>query len=170
MGARCTCPPIDVGLGSMKRLLAMIALTGAACLTACTPGGSPAPGPSDSTGTSGGTGASDSTETPGSTEGTPSSAGASGVKDSCELFNSLYAEYAATAKEDADAFDDIYLRSDEAQATAPEEVSGLFSALGMLALDRSLGEAPSQESKDAIQDAFLASSGPCTAEGVTLKI
>ncbi|WP_120522513.1 hypothetical protein [Arthrobacter celericrescens] len=149
----------------MKRLLAMIALVGAACLTACTPGGaSPAPGSAPAS-------PSDSIETPGSTEGTPSSsAGAGDVKDACELFNSLYAEFAATAKDDADAFDDIYLRADEAQTTAPEEVSGLFYALSLLALDRSLGDAPSQESKDAIQDAFLASSVPCTAEGVTLKI
>jgi len=156
----------------MKNLLATIALVGAACLTACSPGGAgPAPStaptsPSDSASTS----AEPGTEVTGGTEGTPSSAAASGVKESCELFNSLYAEYAATGKDDADGFDDIYLRSDDAKESAPEEVSGLFAALSLLALDRSLGDPPSQESKDAIQDAFLASSGPCTAEGVTLKI
>lgn len=152
----------------MKNLLATIALACAACLTACSPGGAgpvpstAAPSPSNS--------ASSSAGPSGGTEGTPSSAAASGVKESCELFNSLYAEYAATGKDDADAFDDIYLRSDEAKESAPEEVSGLFAALSLLALDRSLGDPPSQESKDAIQDAFLSSSGPCTAEGVTLKI
>jgi hypothetical protein len=147
----------------------MIALTGAACLTACSPGASTAPGNAPAS-SSDSTAPSDSTSPSDGTDGSPSSAAAGGVKESCELFNSLYAEYAATGKDDADGFDDIYLRADEAQATAPEEVSALFSALSMLALDRAQGEAPSQESKDAIQDAFLAGSGPCTAEGVTLKI
>ncbi|OFI36807.1 hypothetical protein BIU82_12105 [Arthrobacter sp. SW1] len=146
----------------MKKLLATIALAGAACLTACSPGGG-TPAPSTEA-------PSTPAETPSSSPAESPSAAAGGVKESCELFNSLYAEYAATGNDDADAFDDIYLRADEAKATAPEEVSGLFSALSLLALDRSLGEAPSQESKDAIQDAFLSSSAACSAEGVTLKL
>ncbi len=169
MRTRCTARAFPVGLGTMKRLLATIAVAGA-CLTACSPGGagpapsSTPPSPSNNAGPSG------SAEPSGGTEGTLSSAAASGVKESCELFNSLYAEYAATGKDDANGFDDIYLRADDAKESAPDEVSGLFDALSLLALDRSLGDAPSQESKDAIQNAFLASSGPCTAEGVTLKI
>jgi hypothetical protein len=155
----------------MKTLLATSALAFAACLTACSPGAGPAPGtapPSPSEGAS--TSAEPGTAVAGGTEGTPSSASASSVKESCELFNSLYAEYAAMGKDDADGFDEIYLRSDDAKEAAPEEVSGLFAALSLLALDRSLGDVPSQESRDALRDAFLASSGPCTAEGVTLRI
>jgi len=173
MRIRCTAYPIPVGLGSMKNLLATIAIAGAACLTACSPGGAgPAPSSAPPSASSNAevSNSADASGPSGGTEGTPSSATAGSVKESCELFNSLYAEYAATGKDDADGFDDIYLRSDDAKESAPEEVAGLFAALSLLALDRSLGEAPSQESKDAIQDAFLASSGPCTAEGVTLKI
>jgi len=89
----------------MKNLLATIAIAGAACLTACSPGGAgPAPSSAPPSASSNAevSNSADASGPSGGTEGTPSSATAGSVKESCELFNSLYAEYAATGKDDAD--------------------------------------------------------------------
>lgn len=91
------------------------------------------------------------------------------IKGSCEEFNSIMEEMRATSPDDADAFDDLYVRSEEAKKTSPEETYGLFSATSLLALDKALGET-NQETSDALRDATFAASGPCTAEDVTLLL
>jgi len=153
----------------MKKILAGLALAGLAGLTACTP----AAGPTTET-------SAPPTEPSGASAASPSSsksasaAGTAGVKESCEAFNALIARYGAAKSTDANAFEDIYLKSEEAKDAAPAEVSGLFAALSLLAIDHSsvaeTNGQPEQASKDAVRDAVFASAGACTAEGVTLKL
>lgn len=95
---------------------------------------------------------------------------ATGVKDACEKFNSLYAEFGAIDPSDADAYDSVYLSADEAKASAPGDTAGLFAALSLLALERGSGEEPSADSQTALMDAVSANSAACTVEGVTLTL
>lgn len=99
---------------------------------------------------------------------------ASSVKEACELFNSLYAQYAAVPGDDPNAYEDIYLKSEDAKNSAPDEVSGLFAALSLIAIDHAraaeTGGEPEQASKDAVRDAVFANAGTCTAADVTLQL
>ena len=91
------------------------------------------------------------------------------MKESCELFNSIVADLRAVKPEDSDGYDDIYFRAQEAKDAASGNQKGLFAAVSLLALDRSLGERPSKQSEDAMRDALFGNAGECTAEDVTLK-
>ncbi|MEP7762829.1 hypothetical protein [Sanguibacter sp. 25GB23B1] len=91
------------------------------------------------------------------------------IASSCEEFNTLMDDIRATDAGDSDAFDAIYLRSEDAEEVAPAETEDLFDAVSLLALDKSLGD-ESQETADALRDATFAASGACTAEGVTLTL
>jgi hypothetical protein len=167
----------------MKKILAAMALAGLAGLTACAPAAEPpvetsAPktessSPSIVSPSPSAAGTLPAAGAPPASGATPA-ARAAGVKESCEKFNSLFAEYGAADGTDENAFEGIYLRSKEAKEAAPEEVSGLFAALSLLAIDRAgvaaEGGEPEQESKDAIRDAVFANAGACTAEGVTLRL
>lgn len=103
----------------------------------------------------------------------PAASGAS-VKDVCETFNSLYAEYKAVTDNDPNAFEDIYLKSQDAKKTVTGDLRGLFASLSLLSIDHSTaagnGGQPEQASKDAVRDAVFANAGTCTAEGVTLRL
>lgn len=156
----------------MKKILAAVALAGLAAFTACAPAGgsgtetsaprteassAPEPSPSSST----------------SASKSASAAGTSGVKEACETFNSLYAEYKAI-QNDSNAYEDVYLAAQDAQDTVEGNLVGLFASLKLLAIDHSsavdTGGRPEQESKDAVRDAVFANAGECTAAGVTLRL
>lgn len=146
--------------GKPLTLAALIAL--GALLTACAPAAEPAPEKPAASEPAG----DDAGET-GETDATGETLG---VTESCELFNTTYAELRTIAADDADAYDDVYLAVEEALPTVAPETSALFSALSATALEASLGEGVSAETEDALGTAFLAASGDCTAAGVTLKM
>ncbi len=156
----------------MKKIFAVVAFAGLAGLTACAPAGgtgtetsaaktetssAPAPSPSASA----------------SASKSASAAGTSGVKEACETFNSLFAEYKAV-QNDSNAYEDIYLAAQDAQDTVTGNLIGLFASLKVLAIDHSsavdTGGQPEQASKDAVRDAVFANANECTAAGVTLKL
>ncbi|WP_104172024.1 hypothetical protein [Arthrobacter sp. Y81] len=159
----------------MKKILAVVAFAGMAGLTACA-----ATGPDSGSGTET---SAPKTETSSAPAPSPSAskpasksasaAGTSGVKEACETFNSLYADYKAI-QNDSNAYEDIYLAADDAQDTVTGNLVGLFASLKVLAIDHSsavdTGGKPEQESKDAVRDAVFANAGECTAAGVTLRL
>jgi hypothetical protein len=163
----------------MKRFLAMVPAAALAALTACSvsapvpkaPSAAPVqpePGATRATGS-----ASGSAGTPPSSVATSSAtSSAGGTKAACELFNSLFADYAAVPAGDPEGYEDIYLRAEDAKDTVSGDLRGLFAALGLLAIDRSgaVGREPAQESKDAVRDAVFANAGTCTSAGVTLAL
>ena len=157
----------------MKKILAAAAIAGLAGLTACAPS-TPAPASTTASTTPTASAAGTSKATPSKSSGTPAAAG--GVKDACQLFNTLYADYkAAVPQNDPNAYEDIYLKSEEAKDTAPKDVASLFAALSLLAIDHSAaaesGGGPEQASKDAVRDAVFGNAGfACTAEDVTLRL
>lgn len=139
----------------------------AAGLGAC----SPNPGPEASTTP---TAAASTMAAPAPKASAASTSGPASIKASCELFNTLYQEYAAVSPADTNGYEDIYLKSEEAKDTSAEDVRGLFAALSLIAIDRSstagTSGQPEQESKDALRDAVFANAGSCSAEGVTLRL
>jgi hypothetical protein len=152
----------------VKKTLAAAAIASLAGLTACT--SNPA-SPSTHTATpseSAATGQASPSESPAATAAT------SGIKDACELFNSLYAQYKAVPANDPNGYEDIYLKSQDAKDAASGDLTGLFSALSVLAIDHAKASensgGPEQASKDAVRDAVFANAGTCTAEGVTLRL
>ncbi|WP_411721156.1 hypothetical protein [Mycetocola sp.] len=90
------------------------------------------------------------------------------IGTSCEDVNTLMADLRAVDNADHNGYEEIYFRAEEAQETAPVETYDLYSALSLLALERSSGESASQDTSDRMRDALFASAGPCTAEDVTL--
>jgi hypothetical protein len=154
----------------MKATLAAAALAALAALTGCSVS-TPAPAEStqqpapSSTRSSGG-----STPRASADAGSPSA----GAREACELFNKLFADYAAVSPTDAKGYEDVYLKAQDAKGTVSGDLEGLFASLSLLAIDHSAaaesGSTPAQESKDAVRDAVFANSGTCTAEGVTLRL
>lgn len=150
----------------MKRIFIALAIAAVAGLTAC----SPSPTPVDPTPTT--------TESAATTQASPTesatAAAASGVKDACETFNALYAEYKALPGTEPNAYEDIYLKAQDAKDKVPGDLGGLFAALSALAIDHSAaaenGGQPEQAAKDAVRDAVFANAGTCTADGVTLRL
>jgi hypothetical protein len=153
----------------MKKILAAAAFASLAGLTGCSIS-TPAPVGPESSETPTGT-----AESPTASPSKSSRAAATGgAKAACELFNSLFAQYRAVPEGDANAYEAVYLASEDAKDTVSGDLRGLFAALSLLAIDHSSvaksGGAPEQESKDAIRDAVFANAGTCTAEGVTLRL
>lgn len=151
----------------MKRILAAAAIAAVAGLTACVSTPKEPIGPS-----------SIPTETAVTTQASPSESStataAGGVKDACETFNALYAEYKALPGTEPNAYENIYLKAQDAKDTVSGDLIGLFASLSALAIDHSTaaenGGQPEQASKDAVRDAVFANAGTCTAEGVTLRL
>ena len=157
----------------MKKILAAAAVAGLAGLTACsvaTPrpdGATRRPAPATSSRRT-------SQASPSRSSGTSAAPQAGGVKEACELFNSLYAEYQRPAA-DANAYEDIYFGRQDAKDACSGNLKGLFTSLerpGHRPFIRrsSTGGEPDQASKDAVRDAVFANAGACTAEGVTLTL
>ena len=163
-------PYWETGSSILRKILAAAAIAGLAGLTACsisTPEPAPvSPAPSETS-----TGAAE-----GTAQALPSKSSTTGAeaKSACELFNTLYAEYKAVKDNDPNAFEDIYLQSQEAKGTISGNLRNLFASLSLLAIDHSAaaesGGGPEQASKDAVRDAVFANAGACTAEGVTLRL
>jgi hypothetical protein len=157
----------------LKKILAAAAIAGLVGLTACAPS-TPAPVSTTVSATPTSSVAGTPKATSSKSSGTLPAAG--GVKEACELFNTLYADYkAAVPQNDPNAYEDIYLKSEEAKDTAPRDVVSLFAALSLLAIDHSAaaesGGGPEQASKDAVRDAVFGNAGSaCTAEDVTLRL
>jgi hypothetical protein len=154
----------------LKKIIAAAAIASLAGLTACSIS-TPAP---DATTSSAATTASSQASSQASPSRTSdASAPQAGVKAACEQFNSLFAEYKAI-KDDANAYEDIYLAAQDAKDAASGNQVGLFTSLSVLALDRSSavesGGDVAQASKDGIRDAVFANANECTAEGVTLTL
>jgi hypothetical protein len=151
----------------MKKILAAVAFAGLAGLTACAPAGG------SGTETSAPTTETSSAPAP-SPSSSKSASGASGAKEACEKFNSLYAEYKALDGTDKNAYEDIYFAAQDAKDTVSGNLRGLFTAVSVIALDRSSavdsGGQPEQASKDAVRDAVFANANECTAAGVTLRL
>jgi hypothetical protein len=147
----------------MKKMFAVVTIAGLAGLTACAPASNPAPeGPPTSAATS---------ATP--LASPVASESASGVREACEKFNSLYVQYRA-AGDDHNAHEDVYFAAADAKDTVSGNLVGLFTSMMVLALDTSseieTGTPVEQATKDAIRDAVFANSQACTAEGVTLTL
>ncbi len=155
----------------MKKILAAAAVASLAGLTACSVA-TPAPDTTTSMTTPSTSSPAPSQETPsGATDTSAPQAG--GVKAACEQFNKLYADYKAI-QADSNAYEDIYLAAQDAKDAASGNQVGLFTSLGVLALDKSMEVEGSgdvaQSSKDMIRDAVFANAQECTAEGVTLTL
>jgi hypothetical protein len=155
----------------MKKTFAAAALAAVAVLTGCsvsTP--APAEAPQQSASTSAKASENSTPRASAGGTGGPSE----GAKEACELFNKLFADYAAVSRTDAKGYEDVYLKAQDAKATVSGDLEGLFASLSLLAIDHSAaaesGSTPAQESKDAVRDAVFANSGTCTAEGVTLRL
>lgn len=104
------------------------------------------------------------------TDATDGTAPFADVAASCEEFNTLSADLRAVEPGDADGYDDIYLRSEEAKEASPnQELYNLFAVLSLLSLDAGLGE-DTTESMATLGQAAFAAAETCTAEGVTLTI
>ena len=101
-------------------------------------------------------------------------ANAAATREACELFNKLVADYGAVSPTDSNGYEDVYLKAQDAKDTVSGDLRGLFSSLGLLAMDRSSaaesGGKSAQESQDAVRDAVFANSAACTAAGVTLRL
>ena len=157
----------------MKKILATAAAAALAALTACSVSvpaqEAPSPAPTQPEPSSARTSGS-----AGGSAGTPSSSPANGAKAACELFNSLVESYAAVPPNDSEAYEDIYLRAEEAKETVSRDLRGLFASLSLLAIDHSgaagSGGGPAQESQDAVRDAVFANAETCTDAGVTLRL
>jgi hypothetical protein len=151
----------------MKKFLTAATVAAIAGLTACASPPKEPIGPS-----------SIPTETAATMQVSPSesspAAPAGGVKKACETFNALYAEYKALPGTDPNAYEDIYLKAQDAKDTVSGDLIGLFVSLSALSMDHSAaaenGGQPEQASKDAVRDAVFANAGACTAEGVTLRL
>jgi hypothetical protein len=95
------------------------------------------------------------------------------VKEGCELFNSLFAEYRAS-EPTSNAYEEIYSKAWKAKDGYTGNLRGLFSSLSALTISHSAvvgkGGQPDQVTKDALRDAVFANAGACTAEGVTLTL
>ncbi|MEE9094935.1 hypothetical protein [Pseudarthrobacter phenanthrenivorans] len=106
--------------------------------------------------------------------GSQGAVAAAGTKEACELFNKLVADYGAVPPADSNGYEEVYRKAQDAKDTVSGDLRGLFTSLGLLALDRSTGaEAggkPAQASQDAVRDAVFANAGACTAAGVTLRL
>ncbi|WP_285248636.1 hypothetical protein [Pseudarthrobacter sp. efr-133-R2A-89] len=154
----------------MKTTFAAAALAAAAALTGCSVS-TPAPAESTQSSASPSVRSSDAS-TPRASTGAGNAA--AGAKEACELFNKLFADYAAVSPTDAKGYEDVYLKAQDAKGTVSGDLEGLFASLSLLAIDHSAaaesGGTPAQESKDAVRDAVFANSGTCTAEGVTLRL
>jgi hypothetical protein len=160
----------------VKEILAMAAVAALAGLTACSvttpvqegPSVAPVQPEPSAARSSGSAGAGDRTARP------PSSFPAGETKEACQLFNSLFAGYAAVPAGDAEGYEDIYRQAEDAKDAVSGDLRGLFASLSLLAIDHSAaavsGGEPGQESKDAVRDAVFANAGTCTAEGVTLRL
>lgn len=133
------------------KLISTLAVVVLTCLTGCSSQTEPEP-------------REQSSETP------QTSASATGVKGACEQFNTLYAEFAAVTAGDSDAYDKIYQRSEEAKKSAPGDTAGLSLPSACSPSSAPQGTNSRKETKKALTDAVMANSGPCTAEGVTLKV
>lgn len=158
----------------MTRMLAATTLLGLTALTGCSATAAPEDDPSASV-TAPAPAPPSETSPAAESPSTPDAAAAGGdLKGACEEFNTLWADYAALAGDDPNVYEEIYLASEDAEDTAPEEVSGLCAALSLLAIDHAgaaeNGGQPEQASKDAVRDAVFATAGACTAEGVTLTL
>ncbi|GAB13077.1 hypothetical protein ARGLB_035_00420 [Arthrobacter globiformis NBRC 12137] len=151
----------------MKRIFTAAVIGAVAGLTACASTPKEPIGPSSiPTETAVTTQPSPSESSPTSTTGS--------VKEACETFNALYAEYEALSGTDPNAYEDIYLKAQDAKDTVSGDLTGLFASLSALSMDHSAaaenGGQPEQASKDAVRDAVFANAGTCTAEGVTLRL
>lgn len=157
----------------MKTRIAAAALAAIAALSGCSVS-TPAPEPTESTQAAASPAVRPSD---GSTpRATASGSGTQnvGAKEACELFNKLFADYAAVSPTDAKGYEDVYLKAQDAKDTVSGDLEGLFASLSLLAIDHSAaaesGSTPAQDSKDAVRDAVFDNSGTCTAEGVTLRL
>ena len=152
---------------NVKKILAALAIATVAGLTACASTPKEPIGPS-----------SMPTETAVTTQESPSESSPTtttgSLKEAYETFNALYAEYKALPGTYPNAYEDIYLKSQDAKDTVSGDLTGLFASLSVLAIDHSAaaknGGQPEPGSKDAIRDAVFANAGTCTAEGVTLRL
>lgn len=161
----------ETGSSILKKILAAAAMASLAGLTACSVA-TPAPDSTTST-------AAPAASAPASSQASPSrssdasAAPRAGAKAACETFNSLYVDLRAAAN-DANAFEDVYLAAQDAKDTVSGNLVGLFTSIGVLALDHATevetGKPVDQASKDAIRDAVFANAEDCTAEGVTLRL
>lgn len=166
----------------MNKTLSALALAALAGLTACSvsteaPSSSQAPSGSRAvpTGSSATASASITDGSGTSVSGSSSTGSANALaKDSCESFNTLMDRYRAAAGTDPEVFDQIYLATVEAGDGVSGDLGGLFTSLGLLALDHAGvaagGGDPSQDSQDSVRDAVFANASTCTAVGVTLRL
>ena len=157
----------------MKTTFAAAALAAVAALTGCSVS-TPAPAESTQTSASPSVRSGDGSTPRATATSTGAGNPAAGAKEACELFNKLFADYAAVSPTDAKGYEDVYLKAQDAKGTVSGDLEGLFASLSLLAIDHSAaaesGSTPAQESKDAVRDAVFANSGTCTAEGVTLRL
>ncbi|WP_255768055.1 hypothetical protein [Pseudarthrobacter sulfonivorans] len=156
----------------MKNILS--AAAAAACvagLAACSVT-TPAPNEATSTTPPATSSAAPSQASPSRSTGT-SAAQAGEVKEACELFNSLFAEYRAS-EPTSNAYEEIYAKAWKAKDAYTGNLRGLFSSLSALTISHSAvvekGGQPDQATRDAVRDAVFANAGACTAEGVTLTL
>lgn len=162
----------ETGSSILKKILAAAAMASLAGLTACSVA-TPAPDSTTSTAAPAASAPASSQASPSRSSDASAAPRAGGAKAACETFNSLYVDLRAAAN-DANAFEDVYLAAQDAKDTVSGNLVGLFTSIGVLALDHATevetGKPVDQASKDAIRDAVFANAEDCTAEGVTLRL
>jgi hypothetical protein len=157
----------------LKNILAAAAVACLAGLTACSVT-TPAPdGISSSPATQVTSSAAPSQAPPSRPTATATAATDAEVKEGCELFNSLFAEYRAS-QPTSDAYEDLYSKAWKAKDAYTGNLRALFASLSALTISHSAvvekGGQPDQVTKDALRDAVFANAGTCTAQGVTLTL
>ncbi|WP_251042761.1 hypothetical protein [Arthrobacter sp. ISL-69] len=142
----------------MKKILAVVAFAGLAGLTACA-----GTGPDSGSGTETSVPKTQTSSAPAlspsaSKSASKSAAGTSGVKEACEAFNSLYAEYKAI-QNDSNAYEDIHLAADDAQDTVTGNLVGLSrrSRSSPLITRRQLIGTPSRSGSQRMKSAMRCS-------------
>ena len=164
------------GVGIVKKtvITAAVAVVAGCALAGCSVS-TPAPAESSQAGPSSSAPALETKGSSPSGTGTASQgANAAATREACELFNKLVADYGAVSPTDSNGYEDVYLKAQDAKDTVSGDLRGLFSSLGLLALDKSSAAEssgkPAKESQDAVRDAVFANSAACTAAGVTLRL
>ncbi|KDA07000.1 hypothetical protein DC31_00645 [Microbacterium sp. CH12i] len=94
------------------------------------------------------------------------------VQESCELFNSTWADYGDVDPEDPDGYGymDIGLALEPVLPTIPEETYGMFTVLRAAAYEASIDGVMSEETQGLMTTWVLDASGACTDAGVTLQL
>lgn len=157
-----------------KKTLALAAITAAFLvgLTACSPAAEPeppAPVKTESAPTDEAVDVADDVDV---TDDAGAGTEMLSVKDSCELFNSTWADYGDVDPADTEGsgYMDIALAMEQVIPTIPAETYGMFTVLRLAAYETEFDGAMTEETQGLMTQWVLDASGACSEAGVTLQL